>query len=299
MPARQSHANNLKKWGAACTANASSSSSPFELTSGVFKSTLIANRQPSTSTLQTTRHQRFAMANFWDLPKPVRKKIYRLHLVQDAPIATQDFEIFCGRTHDHMRHSAGRNSKERRPKTKLMPNLLQADRKIEREASPIYFGENVFRLWTPLDISLWVDCLWLRHLNLIRSMILMRWVKIRGSRILHCRKYDAYFKRMACLRSLRCLTVMVDEKLLLHALLNTPHKINWHISLGYGPQINMKLLDVNGMASFGSIRGIRRLEFLTERSSDAQEPKELGSIEGGFLETTMRSEVMLPRAEQQ
>jgi hypothetical protein len=36
------------------------------------------------------------MANFWDLPKPVREQIYRLHLVREDHVDLVDFEAACG-----------------------------------------------------------------------------------------------------------------------------------------------------------------------------------------------------------
>jgi len=226
------------------------------------------------------------MANFWDLPKAVRMKIYRMHLVQDDPITNDNFDKFCG--------YAG---KARRTRTKIMPRLLQADPKIEREAFRVYFGENTFELSTPVDIGLWVECLRLRHLNSIKSMVLKSWIAMRWSHIPDCPKYDIHFQRMARLKSLQCLTVMVDERRLLHAVLNTRLELKWHSSLGYGPLINIQLLHISGMTGLRSIRGIRCLDFLQVGSFGTQGPKQLGSIEGGLLETTVRSEVMLPRAE--
>jgi hypothetical protein len=258
--------------------------------------TLIATVNLNT---QTTRHQRFAMANFWDLPEAVRKKIYRLHLMQDNPIAYDDFAESCGHTQLEVQLSARRDRGTRPPKTKLMPSLLQADRKIEREASHIYFGENTFELSTPLDIRLWVDHICLRHLNSIRSIVLKSWIPMTWSHIPEGPKYDVNFKRMASLKSLQRLTIMVDEKRLLHGVLNSFRKNNWHSSLGYGPQVSIQLLYISGMNGFRSIRGIRCLDFLKVGSFGAQGPKQLGSMEDGLLETTIRSEVMLPRAAKQ
>lgn len=83
------------------------------------------------------------MTNFWDLPKAVRERIYRLHLVQDLPVGRRDYFTSCNMPR-------GKHSK-------TMPCLLAASTKIEREAVHIYFGENTFKLSTPWYLNYWLD----------------------------------------------------------------------------------------------------------------------------------------------
>jgi hypothetical protein len=237
------------------------------------------------------------MANFWDLPEVVRKKIYRLHLLQNKPITYDEYKKFCRctRSDDELVVKAKRNFE-----IKLMPSLLQADLKVEREASQIYFGENTFVLFIPRDIGLWVKRLSSRHLNLIQSINLASWINVLTPWYIipHGLRYDADFARLGRLKSLERLTVTVDENDVLHALINKFQTIRWHSSLGYGPQINLKVMHANGMAGFRSIRGLRYLEFLRTdliSTGSARGLMQTGSIDGGYLETVLRHEVMQSR----
>jgi hypothetical protein len=240
------------------------------------------------------------MPNFWDLPKAVRKRIYRLHLLQNDPVTYDDFKEICGCTQpdDRLLKELHGN---RRCETKLMPNLLQAARKIDREASQIYYGKNSFTLFRPSEIAQWQKRLWRRHLNLIQSVVVEFWESVpwklpSGRMAPYNPKYDADFRMIGGLKSLQNLTIMVDEKAVLDAILEASPNIEWHSSLGYGPQINIKLLNFSGMTRLRSIRGLRHLDFLRVDTPSTQIPKEQGSVDGGLLETTIRQEVMLPRS---
>ena len=65
------------------------------------------------------------MKGFCDLPKPVREKIYRMHLVQDDPIKFSDFQTICNFSEE--------DEKATKKIPQMMPSLLQVSRKIERE----------------------------------------------------------------------------------------------------------------------------------------------------------------------
>lgn len=73
------------------------------------------------------------MTNFWDLPKPVREKIHRMHLVRKAPLKYKAFKAFCGckDTNDYGQDVG-----------KTMPRLLQVSRKFEKEG--MYIQYNIF-----------------------------------------------------------------------------------------------------------------------------------------------------------
>jgi len=237
------------------------------------------------------------MPNLWDLPKAVRKKIYRLHLVQDEPITYQEFKAFCGCTErDDRKLAVKRGPKKIRTEIKLMPRLLEADRKIEREASQIFFGENSFVFCTPSCMDSWVKRLWHRHLNLIRSMILDDWYCAQNRLLTYSPSYDVGFQRLGRLKSLQSLTIMMDEAAVLNVVIRRFLAMEFHSSLGYGPQINLKLLNLNGMASFRSLSGLRHLEALKFNSSITQVPKQLGTMDGGLLESIIKQEVMRPRS---
>ena len=92
------------------------------------------HHQEPRATLKNTHHQRFAMANFWDLPKVARQKIYRLHLIHGSEftgITYSEYVAFCG---DPQPPPA---KKQQNSNNRIMPSLLMVDRKIEREASQI------------------------------------------------------------------------------------------------------------------------------------------------------------------
>jgi hypothetical protein len=65
------------------------------------------------------------MKAFGDLPKPVREKIYRMHLVQDDPVKFSEFKAICNCTDED------EQSNKKIPR--IMPSLLQVSRRIERE----------------------------------------------------------------------------------------------------------------------------------------------------------------------
>lgn len=67
------------------------------------------------------------MKGFYDLPKSVREKIYRMHLVQDDPVKFSEFKAICNCT------DKDEILTNKRPR--IMPSLLQVSRKIEREGT--------------------------------------------------------------------------------------------------------------------------------------------------------------------
>ena len=66
------------------------------------------------------------MKGFCDLPKPVREKIYRMHLVQDDPVEFPEFKAFCNFSNDD-------------DPPQIMPSLFQVSRKIDREGTFVKF----------------------------------------------------------------------------------------------------------------------------------------------------------------
>ena len=107
------------------------------------------------------------MANFWDLPKPVREQIYRPHLVQVELVDLNDFDAACrGNENSIWDYS---------DPLRRVPRLLQVCKKTEREAAGIYFGENTFIWKRPHDVYQWKYKLWPRHLRLIRSLTIGGW----------------------------------------------------------------------------------------------------------------------------
>src|ERR1700753_3109740 len=82
----------------------------------------------------------FKMANFWDLPKHVRERIYRLHLVYDEPITPDEHDHLV--KYDSSQTYAAKTSRE----PKYMPPVFHISTKAEKEVAPIYYGENHFEL---------------------------------------------------------------------------------------------------------------------------------------------------------
>ena len=67
------------------------------------------------------------MKGLYDLPKNVREKIYRMHLVQSDPIKFSKFKAICDRSDEE--------EKSAKNLPRIMPSLLQVSRKIEREVT--------------------------------------------------------------------------------------------------------------------------------------------------------------------
>jgi hypothetical protein len=77
----------------------------------------------------TRAHQQpSAMTNFWSLPKPVREKIYRMHLVSDEPVGFGTYVDICGVSVGQWwaRYAYSRSRR-------MMPCLLKVSQEIDRE----------------------------------------------------------------------------------------------------------------------------------------------------------------------
>jgi hypothetical protein len=66
------------------------------------------------------------------------------------------------------------------------------------------------------------------------------------------------------------------------------HLLNWHESLGLGPQDSLQLLRLNRITGLKSLRGLRDVKFVKDWMSDSEDPAELGSILGEFMETDQK-----------
>lgn len=139
------------------------------------------------------------MANFWNMPKPLREKIYRLHLVQEHPVTFAHFRDACG--------GFAEDPPWPRRHTRTMPRLLKLCKRTEREAAPIYFGDNTFLVNDTSLIWQWKERLWPRHMKLVRQLNLDNWddPHMYGSGHSH------RLKELGPLKDLDRLTVKVDE----------------------------------------------------------------------------------------
>ncbi len=86
------------------------------------------------------------MANFWDLPRTVRDQIYRLHLLRDDGISKT--------THDKI---ATHVVQHRRGGGRRVPPICALSTRADKEAAPIYYGENRFEFRGPVMLcsSIW------------------------------------------------------------------------------------------------------------------------------------------------
>jgi hypothetical protein len=155
-------------------------------------------------------------------------------------------------------------------------------------ASCIHFGENVFRIKGRSDFLRWFDHLWPRHANQIQSIILVNWAhhfNWRGE--MYC---VWNFKKLRSLRMLRSLVVEIDKDKALHSQLEGRRaRTRWHDSLTYYPRIHSQMVRIDGMGALRTLRGLRDVQFVHSESTGQQ-----GSIPGGFLETTVKREIMQP-----
>lgn len=215
------------------------------------------------------------MANFWDLPKPIREKIYRLHLVHDQPITQHDFLQLC---------IQGRRCSYTQCNVKTMPRLLQADRKIEREAAHIYFGENTFEVSEPSDLYSWAKLVHKRHYNRIRKVLLkIPRLRPRNS----AADNEASLLKLGTMRGLESLTVELDERETIKAMVERSRRgVQWHESLGYGPQVQLHVMHLDGMHVLRAMRGLKHVEFRSPR-------QQINIVQGGILPLIGR-EMMKP-----
>ena len=219
------------------------------------------------------------MKTFWDLPKPVRERIHRLHLVAEKqPVGFEIHQQYCGYT--EISHDLEGDTKK--PAKRKCPNLLQVSRKIEREASPIYFGENAFAMYMPESLSAWKKFTMPRHIRQIRKVALYCWEASSGA------PGEAAYKAFNTLPKLEVLTFQVDEEAALRLLLTAHgwkpgHRvISWHSSLDFGPQVNLQFLQCGGISELRSLRGLRQVNFVKDLKLSIDDPGNVGAMPGGF-----------------
>lgn len=233
------------------------------------------------------------MANFMDLPEPVRERIYRLHLIADEqPVTFESYKQTCGSPAtigDYegmdlktLRDNGVDTSKD--GKSRTMPVLLQVSDAIEREAANIYYGENTFAFTGPGSLYTWKFFVLPRHLKLVRNITLLRWTRHSGATA-----NDAV-RKLSALPQLESLTVAVNER----RCFAVPHTTKWHPSLGFGRQIALQANRLEGITGLRSLRGLRNVKFVKAKEAASDEdPADVGTLPGGLLETTIKHEMML------
>ena len=221
------------------------------------------------------------MTNFWDLPKLVRERIYRLHLVQEDPVDLDRFEAHCGEDFPPLWSTRNRGS------LRGIPQLLKVCKKTEREAAGIYFSENTFVFRKPWEVRAWKVRLWPRHLSIVRSLVIEGWVDPEN----HGGGYNECFRLLASFKGLKVLTLKVNEQMCLEKKLRRHPTIKWHPSLGLGSQLQLQTLHFDGIQGLKSLTNIPRIEFtpLTEEGRKCH--SDSGALDGGVLDLLVRRDV--------
>lgn len=78
---------------------------------------------------------------FFDLPKDIRERIYRLHLVHDEPLTLAKHEAAATHKEKKKNYKAQQYHWYLTKKNRRMPPLLAVSKKVEKETAKIYYGE--------------------------------------------------------------------------------------------------------------------------------------------------------------
>jgi hypothetical protein len=224
------------------------------------------------------------MPTFWDLPRDVRDKIYRFNLVQEAAVDLDGFRTACGLGPIYRYKERGK------------PFLFHFGTRAEREAACIFFGENTFFLASPSQVHSWKSMIWPRHFKLIRKVRVGGWdlPYFYGS------GYNESFRVLGTLKSLKSLTLKINERESLEQLLKRHTSIKWHKSLGLSPQLHLQVLNFSGIHGLLSLRDVHQIDFppttLSASGSvnGSDSPGDRGDIVGGFLDTNLRYSIARP-----
>jgi hypothetical protein len=246
------------------------------------------------------------MANFMDLPKAVRKKIYRLHLVADEqPVDFEAYKKICG--YEFYGDDEHPLTMLNKGETRKMPPLFYASRNIEQEACPILFGENTFILSGPAAMDIWKRFMWRRHVKYIRKLVVRKgqsW-------------WSAGNEAFSCLRTLSgldSLVAVIDKEAILnlvfaktglyegspdptYSILKAPHRPKMRPEhLGLGPQVYLQVLHHAGIRGLRTLRGLKHVRFIKSIDAlDSDNPECEGGLPAGLLETIVKHEMMQPR----
>ncbi|GIZ45571.1 hypothetical protein CKM354_000873100 [Cercospora kikuchii] len=209
------------------------------------------------------------MPDFWDLPRKVRDKIYRMHLVHDKPIGRREHDEMCNR-------GIGRYHPKR------MPTILRVSARADREAAPIYYGENHF-------VSSWLHPDFLVHDTFARHYRLVRRLTCDWDPSQSGTNYA--FDCIAKLKGLVELTIEVDEKdMVRQALIKRDTRQSyWAVDGEYSAQEQLALYHLKGIDRLLSLKGIPNVNF---GNRTIKGKKEAGPIPGGVLLTQIRPKIM-------
>lgn len=212
------------------------------------------------------------MVDFFDLPRSIRDKIYRLHLVKtDGSITLQEHEKMIGNP------AAIKKS---------MPPIMKVSKVAEKEAAPIYFGENRFDL-ADVDL-LWSfsSSIWLRHLKLVRA-ITCAWVgdvhRWRGLRV-----YGGWgttresFIRLSKMKGLESLYIRVDETEMLRSMsIDRETRQRPFDSDNITPQENLAIFRfpaITGLLAITKVKDVQFLKMIDQKGEESGGPLPDGPI---------------------
>lgn len=226
------------------------------------------------------------MANFWDLPRPVRDMIYRLHLVEEEPITTEKHRNFAEDTTEPDMYQVGRR-----------PRICAVSPKAESEAAPIYYGENYFvfgwnKTGSHSSVFSFTGCTSPRHLRMIRK-VTFQWPLPYSY---HSRAYGMAgesFTEIARFKGLQELYIRVDEEAMVRKMLVSRRSVQLSPPRPLTHQDGIAILRHPGMSGLLKISGVPKVEFIKRFSYSGAEQG--GPIPGGYLQTEILSKMVAPR----
>ncbi|KAF7188935.1 hypothetical protein HII31_09858 [Pseudocercospora fuligena] len=203
------------------------------------------------------------MANFWDLPRSIRDRIYRLHLIEKdniTPLSYERLSIPDARPH-------------------RMPALLLVSKRLEKEAVPIFYGENMFE--TPSTyIGQLIHLIWPRHVRLI-SRLTFDWSP-SATDVTHD------LGPLRHMRALQELNIKVDEReMVIKSVWSRDKKVRRRYPGQNGEQLTpqecLTLLQYPGIAALLRLSNIPAVSFLKRKSHNGNEVG--GPLRDGILLT--------------
>ena len=219
------------------------------------------------------------MSTFWDLPEDVRGTIYRLHLVQAEPISVDQHELYV-KCEDF--YEAGKSKR-------CTPPICELSRQAEKEAAPIYYGENSFKFGNGSledgsysGIFRFMMSTRPRHVRLIRSVI-FDWTSYGGSA-------QETFHEIRRMKGLQELNIRVDEQAMVNRTLSARYHRQDYDCKDPSPQQQLTILRHPGMTGLLSLSGIPSVRFTKKTRAGGAEYG--GPIAGSILETQIAPRLM-------
>lgn len=169
-----------------------------------------------------------------------------------------------------------------------MPPICHISRQADREAAPIYYGENHFEFGVAHPHNQFgrenPQCLTNvtspRHLKLIRK-VTCHWP---------CDNAYDWFLRISRMKGLEELYIGVDEKDMVNDAMRARYpKRTWSLD-ELSPQHMLAISRAPGMSALLTISGVPMVQFVKRKGYDGAEHG--GPIPGGFLETNVRPRLM-------